>query len=394
MFYTAVVVNNVDPTNSGVCEIYCPVFMNKQQRNNAEPEQRETKNKFKLLNEDINEDSIKTVKTTYMNTIPAYPIALTASNHGQYLVPEIGDEILIFFKDDNMQMCNYLYASLYKKARIMDFGELIEDAEQYKDPSKKIDQKVLLKTKSNHILCFNDCTVNNGIILKACGKHKLKMESHEKVSAITLQSEQGRQIVLDDTNEGILITSTDGHKIALDDKEKGINLTSANGNRVTVDDKNGLIQLVSSSGTGLQFDTKKNKLIVDAQDIEETAKTNIKLDSEKSIEIKSNVDVKVDTTNTTIDSKSQAKVTAATLSIEVKGKCDIKSNGMLNVEGQMVTVNGSMIKLGTGATNALLKTTAFMTLFNTHTHGHPLSPTTPPIVPLTPAMLSTKVFSE
>ena len=393
MFYTAVVVSNVDANLEGCVEVIVPVFQ-KVKSQSAEPEEKEITNKFALLNTDVNEDTIKKVKTIQCNTIPAYPIALTASNHGQYLIPEVGDEILVFFKDDNLQMCNYLYASLYKKARIMDFGELIEDAEQNKDPSKKVDQKVLLKTKSNHILCFNDCEVNNGIILKASGKHKLKMESHEKVSAITLQSEQGRKIILDDTNEGILITSTDGHKIAIDDKEKGINLTSADGNRVTVDDKNGLIQLVSSSGTGLQFDTKKNKLIVDAQDIEETAKTNISLDSEKSIALKSNTDIKLDTTNTTIDSKAQAKISASTLSIEVKGKCDIKSNGMVNVEGQMVTVNGTMIKLGTGAANALLKTTEFMTLFNTHSHGTAVGPSTPPVAPLLPTMLSTKVFNE
>ena len=66
----------------------------------------------------------------------------------------------------------------------------------------------------------------------------------------------------------------------------------------------------------------------------------------------------------------------------------LKSDGSINVYADKVYLNGN--------TEAILKGTTFLTLFNAHTHtsAAPASPTSTPIVPLPSSVLSTKNFTE
>lgn len=69
------------------------------------------------------------------------------------------------------------------------------------------------------------------------------------------------------------------------------------------------------------------------------------------------------------------------------GGIDIKAAATVNIEGSIVTVAGA-------GGEPIVKGSTFLSMFNTHTHGHPLGPTTPPIVPLTPAVLTTKSTAQ
>jgi Type VI secretion system/phage-baseplate injector OB domain len=62
---------------------------------------------------------------------------------------------------------------------------------------------------------------------------------------------------------------------------------------------------------------------------------------------------------------------------------EIKASAVVNIEGAMVTIAGS-------GGEPFIKGTTFLSLFNTHTHGSAMGPTTPPMVPLTPSVLTTK----
>lgn len=64
---------------------------------------------------------------------------------------------------------------------------------------------------------------------------------------------------------------------------------------------------------------------------------------------------------------------------------EVKSSATVNIEGSMVTVAGS-------GGEPLIKGTTFLSLFNSHIHNAtaPFSPTSPPVVPLTPTVLTTK----
>ena len=57
----------------------------------------------------------------------------------------------------------------------------------------------------------------------------------------------------------------------------------------------------------------------------------------------------------------------------------------------MVIDAANTIELGKGAIEKLVLGDSFMALFNAHTHiGNLGAPTTPPVVPMTPAQLSQK----
>ena len=62
---------------------------------------------------------------------------------------------------------------------------------------------------------------------------------------------------------------------------------------------------------------------------------------------------------------------------------EIKSSATINIEGSMVTVAGA-------GGEPFIKGTTFLSLFNSHTHGSAMGPTSPPMVPLTPAVLTSK----
>lgn len=64
---------------------------------------------------------------------------------------------------------------------------------------------------------------------------------------------------------------------------------------------------------------------------------------------------------------------------------EIKASATVNIEGSMVTVAGS-------GGEPLIKGSTFLSMFNTHTHNATSigAPTSPPIVPLTPSVLTTK----
>ncbi|PTX56107.1 hypothetical protein C8N43_0758 [Litoreibacter ponti] len=67
------------------------------------------------------------------------------------------------------------------------------------------------------------------------------------------------------------------------------------------------------------------------------------------------------------------------------GGIEVKSSATINIEGSMVTVAGA-------GGEPLIKGSTFLSLFNAHTHptAAPGSPTAPPMVPLTPSVLTTK----
>lgn len=67
------------------------------------------------------------------------------------------------------------------------------------------------------------------------------------------------------------------------------------------------------------------------------------------------------------------------------GGVEVKSSAIVNIEGSMVTVAGS-------GGEPLIKGTTFLSLFNSHTHNATTmgAPTSPPMVPLTPSVLTTK----
>lgn len=390
MFYTATVVDNIDETRTGVIEVYVPSIMSSQKKGVKEPEKSNVSNQFNILNNDIDQSEFSNIEIEKRNTIPALPCSMTTKNHGIQLIPEIGDEVLIYFKDNNYDVAYYMYANTYQNGVQMDYGELIEDKENAENPEKYIDHKILLLTKSKHILVFNDTEESNGVYLKASGVHKMSMEKNDNFSGFIVETETGHQFFIDDTNNGIMIKSNKGHSLLIDDENDGINLKTKDDFRVTMDSSKKTIQIVTPNGIGLEFDDNNNKLRIASMDLEITNKNNFKVEAENEIELNSKSKIIADTTdfelstknNTKIEAKSKIEMKSAELEISIQGNIKIEANGKCDVKGQSVTVDAQQINLGNGATSALIKGPEFLQFFNSHTHTAPLGPTSPPIVPV------------
>ena len=74
------------------------------------------------------------------------------------------------------------------------------------------------------------------------------------------------------------------------------------------------------------------------------------------------------------------------------GSTVVLDSSGVKITASQVVVDAPTIQLGgSGATQQLVLGTAFMALFNAHVHNATaiLSPTTPPLTPMTPALLST-----
>jgi uncharacterized protein involved in type VI secretion and phage assembly len=71
-------------------------------------------------------------------------------------------------------------------------------------------------------------------------------------------------------------------------------------------------------------------------------------------------------------------------------KIEMAASGV-TIKAQQAVIQGAQVMLGGQGGESLIKGMSFMTFFNTHTHGTGVGPSSPPVVPMTPAQLSTKV---
>ena len=163
-----------------------------------------------------------------------------------------------------------------------------------------------------------------------------------------VRTKLGHELMLDDTEKTQRVRlrtagkSKDDpkHELDLDDAGEKVTGKTAGGHTVELDDKGGKVTVKSSGGHSVVMDDKAN-----------------------SIEVK----------------------TKQGQSLKLDG-----SSGTVTVTGTTVTLDASKVNLGSPATQSLVLGDMFMTLFNLHVHTATTmgGPTTPPISPMTPAMLS------
>jgi uncharacterized protein involved in type VI secretion and phage assembly len=156
--------------------------------------------------------------------------------------------------------------------------------------------------------------------------------------------------LVDDTEHQaakVEIISQGGHKLTLDDEggQGKIELKTAGGHTLTFDDACGKATLADSGGNKLEFDANAGAL---------------------QVQVSGNAEQQV----------------GGNLTISVSGSATISAPSG-------VTLDSSSVKLGTGASLALVNET-LLTLFNSHMHvGNMGAPTSPPVVPAVPGTQST-----
>lgn len=153
------------------------------------------------------------------------------------------------------------------------------------------------------------------------------------------------------------------HVLSFDDTDgsEAINLTSAKEANLLMDE-NGSIILTDKSGS---------KVTLDAQA------------SEIKVEDANGNSIVLSSTGITCTDANGNEITTAGSGVT------IKSSAVISIEGSSVAIAGS-------GGEPLIKGTTFLSLFNSHIHNATAigAPTSPPIVPLTPSVLTTKSTAQ
>ena len=150
-----------------------------------------------------------------------------------------------------------------------------------------------------------------------------------------------------------------GHIMQFDDEdgEESFRLFHPREAEISID-KNGSMVLLDASGAQVKLDAEGKKIII------EDANGN---------------QLVMDSSGISAEDGSGNKIEMAASGVTVKG--------------QQIVVQGTQVMLGGQGGESLIKGMGFMTFFNTHTHGTAVGPSSPPVVPMTPAQLSTKVMT-
>jgi uncharacterized protein involved in type VI secretion and phage assembly len=201
------------------------------------------------------------------------PYASSAS--GFWFLPEIGDEVLVYLQNGNLDH-PIVFGALYSQKHLPPVADRAGDRNENNQNDLK-----LMRSRKGNVLCLDDSDSHSGFVLKDSENRRIEVLSQS--DQVLLSDGKSTQVVL----------------------EKGkVRITNSQGDEIVLD-----------------------------------------------------------------------------------------SNG-IKLKAQKIQIDGaSSIELGSGASEALVKGKTFMSLFNAHTHtsSMPGSPTSPPVAPLTPAVLSTKV---
>jgi len=148
-----------------------------------------------------------------------------------------------------------------------------------------------------------------------------------------------------------------GHVMQFDDEEDKESFRLFHPREAEIHiDKDGTLVLKDASGANITLDAEGEKII-----IEDANRNQLIMDS-SGISVKDANDNMIEMTNSGI-----------------------------TVKGQKILLQGTQVMLGGEGGEPVIKGTSFMNFFNTHTHGTGVGPSSPPMVLMAPAQLSTKV---
>ncbi len=190
--------------------------------------------------------------------------------------------------------------------------------------------QVEVTTQGGHVVDISDA--DETIVMRTSGGHVAELSDAD--GRIQFTTSGGHVLELSDSDEVALLSTSGGHTISVDDAGEVIRVDSTSGHHIELDDGGGTITISTPSGQTVVLD-----------------------DSSVSI----------------------------------------SANATITLQASSVVADAMDIKLGgNGASQMALLGTMFLQLFNAHTHASPLFgiPTSPPIIPLPPTVLSltTKVL--
>lgn len=181
--------------------------------NTKEKESIETpKQQTKFFSSESEVKPIENEQITSKNYYWARPCFRFANSKGKtsgnYLVPQIGELVVVYFEDNDPQKCRYLPFDIVKDGEKLLELEKTFKKENLEDPIKKPNIEILTKTPNNNIIGFDYNEDTNQYIVKFNNGNYYLMESNEGVNKIELNTTTGRtKITMDDKIPKITIKS-------------------------------------------------------------------------------------------------------------------------------------------------------------------------------------------
>lgn len=140
-----------------------------------------------------------------------------SKNHGFWSLPEPGDEVLVYFDNGNLEspiILGSLYSEKNPPPKSNRTGDLNEDQQN---------NLRFLRTKSGHLLCFDDSSSAGGLFLEDRSGRKISLLSTD--NAIEISDPSGNQIRIQDSE--ITLQKSGGSKITLTNDKISIDSASA-----------------------------------------------------------------------------------------------------------------------------------------------------------------------
>lgn len=97
---------------------------------------------------------------------------------------------------------------------------------------------------------------------------------------------------------------------------------------------------------------------------------------------------------TTITSSAALNINCTDANITSSGNINATTTNATVTASGTATVEGKTVKLGSGASEAVIKGKTFKQIFDAHIHPTPIGPSGVPVTPMPPSTLSTKVETE
>lgn len=224
---------------------------------------------------------------------------------GNYLVPQIGELVVVYFEDNDPQKCRYLPFDIVKD------GEKLLELEKYfnkdilKDPKKKPNIEILTKTPNGNIIGFDYNEDTNSFLVGFDKGDLIQVTNNADKDEILLKTADGAYVKLDGKNHYVEVSTKDS--------------------KVKIDGENNSIE-AKTKDTVAKLDGNSNKITTTS------AKTDINSDSE----------VKINSPNTSVSGTSEFLG-----SVAAKAGLAILGSGTLN--GKNILVDGNSGGSGGGS---------------------------------------------
>ena len=139
--------------------------------------------------------------------------AWAGGSRGTYLLPEVGDEVVVAFRHGNLKHPYIL-------------GFLWSDEDRPPEFTPRLDRREL-RSKSGHRIIFDDLVANRALTLQSQGGHKLVLDDSVASTEISITDSSHNLSIVLDTHTGKITISTKLGQIALSAPVGKISLDAA-----------------------------------------------------------------------------------------------------------------------------------------------------------------------